>query len=98
MDAPRGSISTPLTVHRSQKEIEVLLHEIFIPILEMRTSTLKQKGIILGMLSKLCQEPQALVEIYLNYDCDSEAADNIYEQFVMLLFIHRLMLKLFNLV
>lgn len=62
-----------------KKEIEVLLHEIFIPILEMRTSTLKQKAVIIGMLSRLCQDPQALVEIYLNYDCDSEAADNIYE-------------------
>ncbi|KAH9483049.1 Protein transport protein sec71 [Psilocybe cubensis] len=62
-----------------KKEIEVLLHEIFIPILEMKTSTLKQKAVILGMLSRLCQDPQALVEMYLNYDCDSEAADNIYE-------------------
>ncbi|KAF8897505.1 sec7 guanine nucleotide exchange factor [Infundibulicybe gibba] len=62
-----------------KKEIEVLLHEIFIPIVEMRSSTLKQKAVILGMLSRLCQDPQALVEIYLNYDCDSEAVDNIYE-------------------
>ncbi|KAG9317513.1 hypothetical protein JVU11DRAFT_1718 [Chiua virens] len=62
-----------------KKEIEVLLHEIFIPILEMRTSTLKQKAVIMAMLYKLCQDPQALVELYLNYDCDSEAADNIYE-------------------
>ncbi|CAA7259735.1 unnamed protein product [Cyclocybe aegerita] len=64
---------------RLKKEIEVLLHEIFIPILEMRTSTLKQKAVILGMMSRLCQDPQALVELYLNYDCDSDAADNIYE-------------------
>ncbi|KAJ2931574.1 hypothetical protein H1R20_g5418, partial [Candolleomyces eurysporus] len=62
-----------------KKEIEVLLHEIFIPILEMKTSTLKQKAVILAMFSRLCQDPQALVEIYLNYDCDREAADNIYE-------------------
>ncbi|KIL70092.1 hypothetical protein M378DRAFT_156145 [Amanita muscaria Koide BX008] len=62
-----------------KKEIEVLLHEIFIPILEMKTSTLKQKAVILGMFSRLCQDPQALVEIYLNYDCDGEAVDNIYE-------------------
>ena len=66
--------------HPAQKEIEVLLHEIFIPILEMKTSTLKQKAMIVSMLQRLCQDPQALVEIYLNYDCDSEAADNIYEQ------------------
>ena len=32
------------------KEIEVLFHEIFFPILEMKTSTLKQKAVILGML------------------------------------------------
>ncbi|PPR05082.1 hypothetical protein CVT26_012605 [Gymnopilus dilepis] len=68
---------------KMKKEIEVLLHEIFIPILEMRTSTLKQKAVILGMLSRLCQDPQALVELYLNYDCDSEAVDNIYEQYVL---------------
>jgi brefeldin A-inhibited guanine nucleotide-exchange protein len=68
----------------TQKEIEVLLHEIFIPILEMKTATLKQKGVLLGMFARLCQDPQALVEIYLNYDCDSEAVDNIYEQFVII--------------
>ena len=65
-----------------KKEIEVLFHEIFIPILEMKTATLKQKSVIVSMLSKLCQDPQALVDIYINYDCDSEAADNIYEQSV----------------
>lgn len=65
-----------------KKEIEVLFHEIFIPILEMKTSTMKQKSVIVSMLSKLCQDPQALVDIYINYDCDSEAADNIYEQSV----------------
>ena len=63
-----------------QKEIEVFFHEIYIPLLEMKTATLKQKSVILGMLQRLCQEPQALVEIYLNYDCDREATDNIYEQ------------------
>jgi len=50
----------------------------------MRTSTLKQKGVILGMLVRLCEDPQALVEIYLNYDCDSNAQDNIYEQYALL--------------
>jgi len=66
-----------------KKEIEVLFHEIFIPILEMKTATLKQKSVIVSMLSKLCQDPQALVDIYINYDCDSEAADNIYERSVI---------------
>jgi len=65
---------------RVQKEIEVLFNEIFIPILEMRTSTLKQKIVLLNVLQRLCQDPQALVEIYLNYDCDREAIENIYER------------------
>lgn len=64
-----------------QKEIEVLFNEIFIPILEMRTSTLQQKIVLLGMLHRLCQDPQALVEIYLNYDCDRDAVENIYERY-----------------
>ena len=49
----------------------------------MKTSTVKQKAMILSMLQRLCENPQALVEIYLNYDCDSEAVDNIYEQCVL---------------
>lgn len=66
-------------IYLFQPEIEVLLNEIFIPILEMRNSTLKQKAVILNLLLKLCQDPQALVELYLNYDCD-DAAGNIYER------------------
>lgn len=63
-----------------KKELEVLLNEIFIPILEMRHSTLRQKSLILGVFIRLCQDPQALVEIYINYDCDRAALDNIYEK------------------
>ena len=62
-----------------------MFNEIFIPILEMRNSTLKQKVTLLNMLHKLCQDPQALVEIYLNYDCDSDAPENIYEKYVLLI-------------
>ena len=46
----------------------------------MRTSTLKQKIVLLNVLQRLCQDPQALVEIYLNYDCDRKAIENIYER------------------
>ena len=46
----------------------------------MRNSTLKQKMTVLSMLHRLCEDPQALVEIYLNYDCDREALENIYER------------------
>jgi brefeldin A-inhibited guanine nucleotide-exchange protein len=63
-----------------KKEIEVLLNEIFLPILEMRHSTIRQKSLVLGVFIRLCQEPQALVEIYINYDCDRSAPENIYEK------------------
>jgi brefeldin A-inhibited guanine nucleotide-exchange protein len=56
------------------------LNEIFIPILEMRHSTIRQKSLILGILIRLCHDPQALVEIYINYDCDRAAPENIYEK------------------
>ena len=46
----------------------------------MRHSTIRQKSIILGVFIRLCQDPQALVEIYINYDCDRSAPENIYER------------------
>jgi brefeldin A-inhibited guanine nucleotide-exchange protein len=48
----------------------------------MRTSTSQQKLVLLNMIQRLCQDPQALVEIYLNYDCDLNAAENIYERLI----------------
>ncbi|GAA5989897.1 hypothetical protein JCM11641_001964 [Rhodosporidiobolus odoratus] len=63
-----------------KKEIEVLLNEIFLPILEMRNSTVRQKSLLLALVGRLAQDPQALVDIYLNYDCDRSSLDNIYER------------------
>ncbi|BGP16437.1 hypothetical protein JCM10213_004007 [Rhodosporidiobolus nylandii] len=63
-----------------KKEIEVLLNEIFLPILEMRNSTVRQKSLLLALVHRLAQDPQALVDIYLNYDCDRASLDNIYER------------------
>ena len=33
----------------------------------------------------ICSDPQLLVEIYLNYDCDGDSLDNIYERLVNVL-------------
>lgn len=63
-----------------KKEIEVLLNEIFLPILEMKQSTVRQKSILLAVFGRLATDPQALVDIYLNYDCDSASLGNIYER------------------
>lgn len=65
-----------------KKEIEVFFAEIYFPITEMRTSTIHQKQYFLSIVSKLCNDPRALVEIYLNYDCDSSSSINIYEQII----------------
>lgn len=58
----------------------MLLTEIYLPILEMRNSTVKQKSMLLAVFGRLAQDPQALVDIYLNYDCDRTSLDNIYER------------------
>lgn len=48
----------------------------------MRNSTVKQKSILLTALGRLFHDPQALVEMYLNYDCDRTSLGNIYERFM----------------
>ncbi|KAK4049463.1 guanine nucleotide exchange protein for ADP-robosylation factor [Microbotryomycetes sp. JL221] len=65
-----------------KKEIEVLLNEIFMPILEMKSSTVRQKSLLLAVFGRLALDPQALVDIYLNYDCDRTSLDNIYERLI----------------
>ena len=38
-------------------------------------------SVLLGVVvARLCRDPQALVEIYLNYDCDRSALENVYER------------------
>lgn len=65
-----------------KKEIEVFFSEIYFPITEMRTSTMHQKQYFLSIVAKMCNDPRALVEIYLNYDCDSSSSLNIYEYII----------------
>lgn len=63
-----------------KKEIEVFMIEIYLPILEMKTSSYQQKLTFINVLTRLCNHPRALIEVYLNYDCDRGAMDNIYER------------------
>lgn len=72
---------------RSQfkKEIQVFLSEIYFPVAEMKTSTAHQKQYFLSVLERLCNDPRALVEIYLNYDCDRSSPINVYEHIIDLL-------------
>ncbi len=44
-----------------------------------------QKVALLRSIINIVSDPQTLVEIYLNYDCDPEALDNMFERLVNVL-------------
>ncbi|KAN0067536.1 hypothetical protein V8E54_014405 [Elaphomyces granulatus] len=62
-----------------KKELEVFLKEIYLAILERRNSPSFQKQYFMGILERLSADPRALVEIYLNYDCDRTALENMFQ-------------------
>ncbi|KAI6247943.1 hypothetical protein HI914_03819 [Erysiphe necator] len=64
-----------------KKEIEVFLHEIYLALLERRNAPVSQKLYFMGILQRLCGDPRALVEIYLNYDCDRNV-DNMFQNLI----------------
>jgi brefeldin A-inhibited guanine nucleotide-exchange protein len=65
-----------------KKELEVFLKEIYLAILEKRTAPSFQKQYFMEVLERLGGDPRALVEIYLNYDCDRTALENIFQNIV----------------
>ena len=70
---------------RSQlkRELEVFLKEIYLTILEKRAAPNWQKQyIVQHVFWRLAGDPRALVEIYLNYDCDRNALDNMYQRII----------------
>lgn len=59
---------------------------IFFPLIVLRSldssdSPFSQRTSVLRMLEKVCKDPQMLVDIFVNYDCDLEAA-NLFERMV----------------
>ncbi len=65
-----------------KKEIEVFLNEIYLALIERRNAPLNQKVYFMGILQRLCGDPRALVETYLNYDCDRSAVDNMFQRLI----------------
>lgn len=59
----------------------VFLDNIFLKILATSNSTYAHKKMALKVVSKLCQDPQTLVEIFLNYDCEL-GSFNIFQTMV----------------
>ncbi|KAI0164616.1 Sec7-domain-containing protein [Xylariaceae sp. FL1272] len=64
-----------------KKEIEVFLNEIYLALLARRNAPPSQKIYFLNILTRFCGDPRGLVEMYLNYDCDSHV-DNIFQTIV----------------
>ncbi|KAM7187343.1 hypothetical protein V8F20_011007 [Naviculisporaceae sp. PSN 640] len=64
-----------------KKEIEVFLNEIYLALLARKNAPLSQKLTFVGILKRICEDPRALVEIYLNYDCDRNV-DNIFQTII----------------
>ncbi|VEU19845.1 DEKNAAC100264 [Brettanomyces naardenensis] len=62
-------------------EIPVFLNEIYFPVSEMKTSTPHQKRYLLDVIRRLCNDPKALIEVYLNYDCDPSMS-NLTEKII----------------
>ncbi|KXN70491.1 hypothetical protein CONCODRAFT_17574 [Conidiobolus coronatus NRRL 28638] len=52
-----------------KNEIELLFKEIYIRLLTMSNSTYYQKSLILQAFMKICDNSQAIVDMYVNYDC-----------------------------
>lgn len=65
-----------------KKELEVFLKEIYLAILEKRAAPAFQKQYFMEFLERLGGDPRALVEIYLNYDCDRTALENIFQNII----------------
>ncbi|KAJ5786998.1 SEC7-like alpha orthogonal bundle [Penicillium paradoxum] len=65
-----------------KKELEVFMKEIYLAILEKRGAPAFQKQYFMEILERLGGDPRALVEIYLNYDCDRTALENIFQNVI----------------
>lgn len=65
-----------------KKELEVFLKEIYLAVLERRSAPQFQKQMFMDVLERLSGDPRALVEVYLNYDCDRTALDNMYQEII----------------
>lgn len=57
------------------------MNEIYLALLARRTAPLTQKLHFLNIVTRFCGDPRGLVELYLNYDCDSQL-DNIFQTII----------------
>jgi brefeldin A-inhibited guanine nucleotide-exchange protein len=58
-----------------KSELEVFITTIFLRILESENSTYDHKFRVLEVFHRICKDSSALVEVFINYDCEMEAID-----------------------
>lgn len=64
-------------------ELQVFFKEVYLVVLDKRAAPAWQKSyIIQNIFSRIGADPKALVEIYLNYDCDRQALENVYQHII----------------
>lgn len=56
--------------HLFKNEVGIILNTVYLHILEMNNSTFIQKSLLMQALLKICESPQILSDIFINYDCD----------------------------
>ena len=64
-----------------KSQIEVFITTVFLRVLESENSTFEHKRQVLDVVTAFSDTPQALVEIFLTYDCDLHAVD-LYNRIV----------------
>eukprot|EP00752_Nemacystus_decipiens_P007866 g7027.t2 len=64
-----------------KSQIEVFITTVFLRVLESENSTFDHKKQVLDVVTTFSDTPQALVEIFLTYDCDLHAID-LYNRIV----------------
>ncbi len=63
-----------------KNEIGVFLDSIFLKIIDSPHSSFAHKETALVIFSKFCTDHQLVLEIFLNYDCDSNHTTNLFQQ------------------
>ncbi|EPS69435.1 hypothetical protein M569_05331, partial [Genlisea aurea] len=76
-----GIFSVLLLRFRESFKAEIGVFFPVIVLLSLDSSDLNQKLNVLRMLEKVCKDPQMLVDLYVNYDCDLEAP-NLFEKMI----------------
>ncbi|CAL2028511.1 unnamed protein product [Caenorhabditis brenneri] len=61
--------------------IEVFFNSVILPILDSNTCAFEQKWIVLNTIAKILANPQAVVDMFVNYDCDM-TSPNLFKSIV----------------